>query len=415
MSSFRFVVATALGLAALPAFAQVTFDPYSKIPPQHTAAEILEKTIHALESVKSMEYEVRMLATSGAKSDVMYSGITKVIGTPSLPIQYRARFVADDPPTVVLAVSNGDKVRISDGGALIDHPTRVMEDNASEAALPTLQMFDAARFRKALMSKNAIYAGQDDVDGELCYILGLPSLFEGEFGSDTDYYWISAKTGLALSRQRFRVMHGKTWVTLRWILSNVRLNPEIPEETFRYHPTEADSTPAPPAAPVSPTVPKTAGPTARAGEPIPELEVRDSDYNAVSLKQAVEGKATIVTLWAVWCGYCIAEFPAFEKVVEQHPGKVQVIAIGVQDSRLALVEYAKKHPEFHFTFVTDPHLEDRESKISHFFFGEGIPKNAFVNADGKIFDYGEPSFSTREEELFKKVSRWLGETAANRN
>lgn len=48
-----------------------------------------------------------------------------------------------------------------------------MEDDASTAALPTLQLFDAARYRQALASENAVYAGEDDIEGDLCYVWSL--------------------------------------------------------------------------------------------------------------------------------------------------------------------------------------------------------------------------------------------------
>ena len=404
----------ALAVSLSTAMAQVTFDPYSKVPPQHSAAEILEKAIHALDGVKAMEYEVRILpefrSPPAAKdSDVTFAGRTKVIGTPGAPIQYRARFVAEEPKTVVLAVSNGDKVRISEEGTLTEYPTRVMEDEASIAALPTLQMFDAKRLRKALDAHNAIYAGRDDVEGELCYIVGIPSLFEDEDGSDTDYVWFSASTGLPKSRQRFRIGHGKTRTTYRWLLSDIHLNPEISPETFKYHPTAEDSTPAAPAPPTPPAaVSQTAGP--KAGEAVPEIEVRNSDYKPVSLKKAVEGKATIVTLWAPWCGPCVHELAVFEKLVERYAGRLQIIALGVDDSRIALNGYAKKHPEFRFTFVTDPHLEESDSsKVQRYFGGLGIPRNLYVNPDGTVFDYAH-GYDGKEDGLIKE-DRGVARTA----
>jgi hypothetical protein len=42
-----------------------------------------------------------------------------------------------------------------------------------------------------------------------------------------------------------------------------------------------------------------------------------------------------------------------------------------------------------------------------FNWGEGIPRNAFVSADGKIADYVLGSYAGKEEELLKKVDQWL--------
>jgi thiol-disulfide isomerase/thioredoxin len=40
-----------------------------------------------------------------------------------------------------------------------------------------------------------------------------------------------------------------------------------------------------------------------------------------------------LTLWVPWCGPCIGEFPAFQ-ALDRHPGQFQIVALGVQDSRL---------------------------------------------------------------------------------
>jgi thiol-disulfide isomerase/thioredoxin/outer membrane lipoprotein-sorting protein len=400
----------ALIVSAPHAWAQVQFNPYSKTAPLHSAAEVLEKAIQALDGVKSMEYEVRILPASPNTSTdpmfaSMYAGRTTVLGTVGAPIRYRARFQSDEPHAVVLAVSNGDVVRISSDGELREFPTRTMEDNASAAALPTLQLFDAARYRQALAAKNAIYAGQDDIEGDLCYVVVLSAPFNDEIGSDTFYYWISARTGLPRSRQSFRIGHGKTAITHRWIVSNIRLNPEITDDTFRYRPTLADSTPAAPPARVG--LPDPISAIALAGERIPDLEARGRDYEPVSLANAVAGKATIVTLWATWCGPCVAEMPAFQKLMDRYPGKLQVIALLVNDSLLASLNFIKKHPEYRFTYLTDPNLEDSHSKIAQFFVGEGVPRNVFVGPDGKIADYVLGTYASREDQLLKKVDQWL--------
>jgi thiol-disulfide isomerase/thioredoxin len=395
----------ALIVGAPQAWPQVQFQPYSKTAALHSAAEVLESAMKALDGVRSMEYEVRMLPSpQEAPSGPDFSGRTAIIGTPGSPIRYRARFQADDPTKVVLSVSNGDVVRISAGGQLQEYPTRTMEDTASAAALPTLQLFDAARYREALAARNAVYAGQDDIEGDLCYVVAVSAPFKDEIGSDTFFYWISARTGLPRARQTFRIMHGVTMTTRRWMVSNIRLNPEIPDDAFRYRPTPDDSTTD---APERISLPEALSTATLAGEHLPDLEARDADYQPVSIAHAAAGKATIVTLWATWCGPCIAEFPVFQRLVDRYTGKLQVIALTVNDSRLAALDFIKKHPKYRFTYLTDPNLEDRRSKIAQFFVGEGVPRNVFVGKDGKIADYVMGSYAGREDELLKKVDLWL--------
>ena len=162
---------------------------YSSAEPLHSATEALQSAIRALASVKSVEYEVRTLPAGRPPQPApVLFGRTRVLATVGSPIRYRARFQSEDPPSVELAVSDGEKVRFSAQGKLEEHPTRTMEDNASAGALPTLQLFDVERYREALASRNVLYAGQDDIEGELCYVVAVSALFPDEAGSDTFYY-----------------------------------------------------------------------------------------------------------------------------------------------------------------------------------------------------------------------------------
>jgi cytochrome c biogenesis protein CcmG/thiol:disulfide interchange protein DsbE len=383
---------------------------YAHTAPLHSAEEILQSAIQALSGVKSVEYEVRALPSGqGHHAATVLTGRTTVIATVGHPIRYRARFQADSSQAVELAVSNGEKVRISSEGELREYPTRTMEDSASADALPTLLLFDAETYRKALAGKNALYAGQDDIEGDLCYVIAVSARFAEDVGSDTFYFWISARTGLPRSRQTYRILHGETFLTYRWIVSNIRINPPIPPETFLYHPLASDSTIA--SAPAKVSLPEAKPDASLAGRNVPDLEVRDADYKPVSLARVVKGKATILTLWASWCGPCVEELPIFQELADRYPDKLQVIALTVEDSRLAALNFIQKHHEYKFTFVTDPELGEPTSKISQFFVGEGVPRNVFVDPQGRIVDYELGSYAGKEDELKRKVDRWIKKLA----
>jgi hypothetical protein len=184
--------------------------------PRHSATGILERAIETLSAITSVEYTVRAIPSEPAAPDRTESkGQTAVSALTSAPRRYRARFQSEDASAVELAVSDGEQVRISAKGQLREYPTRTMEDTASADALPTLSAFDPDTYRKALANKAALYAGQDDIEGDLCYVVALPSLFANEAGSDTTYYWISAGTGLPRSKQTYRILHGNTFLTHR--------------------------------------------------------------------------------------------------------------------------------------------------------------------------------------------------------
>lgn len=378
---------------------------YEEAAPRHNAAEVLRLAIRALEGVQAIRYEVRLLPpTQSLAADANFkkmSGTSMVTGTPGFPIRYRARFQSADDRDVELAVSDGEKVRFSVAGKLEEYRTRTIEDRASVGALPTLQLFDVARYRALLESGRALYAGQDDVEGDLCYVLVSPALFKEEVGSDTFYYWISAKTGLPRSRQTYRILHGKVMLTHRWVLSNIELNPELAEDWWKYRPTVRDSTPG--------LAEQAAEDWSREyaalrGKALPGgLEVRDLDYRPHRLAELVKGKPALITLWAPWCGPCVEEMPLFQKALEKYKDRLQVIALGVEDSRLAFQNYAAKHPELGFLWVTDPKLGESGTAVGRFFSGLGIPRNAYVDGEGRVTDYDAGGYGGSEK---RKAEFW---------
>ncbi len=372
---------------------------FARAQPSHSAAAILESTIKALAPLHTVRYTVQTIPSPQIRG--FMKGQTVVTGAVGLPFRYRARFQQEGAGEVTLAVSDGEKVRISAKGELSEYPTRAMEDRASADALPTLFVFDPDLYRKARAGGTAQYAGQDDSGGEHCTVLAVSTLLADEVGSDTRYIWISARTGLPRSVQEYRIFHGTTLLTSRWMISDIEANPETPPDVFRDHPAAADSKAsegkAEPAKPAEKTSP--------AGMQMPELETRDADYKPVSLAGITKGKVTLLTLWAPWCGPCIGEFSAFQAALDRHPGQFQVVALGVQDSRLNIVNYIGKHPEFKFVFLTDPHLEDRNSAISQFFPGKGIPRNVWIDPRGRIVEYHNGGYEVKE--IGEKADRWV--------
>jgi len=411
--SVALILVTATSISML--WAQGEIKPGPPPPgPSHSATEILQSAINALTPVSLVEYTVRAIpANPSSAGEVLFAGRTVVLAAIGLPFRYRARFQSDSTPAIELAVSDGQTVRISAEGDLREYPTRTMEDRASANALPTLFAFDPNTYRKALANQSALYAGQDDIEGDLCYVVALPKLVAEEAGSDTSYYWISARTGLPRSTQTYRIFHGKTFLTYRWIISDIRVNPTIAPDAFTYHPTPADSmapsTKAEPSKPTGASATEEGVAASLVGKQIPDLEVRDTEYKPLSLAQIAKGKATILTLWATWCAPCVEEFPAFQMVADRHRDDLQIVALAMDDSRLNVLNFIGKHPEYKFIFLTDPHLESGNSAIARFFVGKGVPRNAFIDPKGRIMEYRLGPYEVKSDAFSEKVDKWMAQ------
>jgi thiol-disulfide isomerase/thioredoxin len=64
---------------------------------------------------------------------------------------------------------------------------------------------------------------------------------------------------------------------------------------------------------------------------LPSLTFKDAAGKEIST-QSLKGKPVLINLWATWCGPCIAELPALNKLVSG--GKIRVLTVS-QDSEAA--------------------------------------------------------------------------------
>jgi len=268
--------------------------------------------------------------------------------------------------------------------------------SASDVAITWRMLLDRDYLSTAIESGNIVYAGKDDIDGELCHTVLYVRVGE-DSGSTTDWYWISAKTGLLRAVQRASLRRGATRLTDRSIISILRINPRFPPSVFSYVPTPADSTPEPPAPRISAT-------RSVQGMRLPDLEVKDASYASLKLSDLV-GEPLLILFWTPWYGACYDEMQALAKLESDYRGSLRVVAIAVQDSRLNVLSWIKDHPQFAFTFVTDPELPEAASRLAAYFGASATPLNVLVGADGVIIDKWGGFGSAAE--LEKKLSRYL--------
>lgn len=129
-----------------------------------------------------------------------------------------------------------------------------------------------------------------------------------------------------------------------------------------------------------------------------KLQCLDGSEGAVV--QAITGPA-VLNVWGSWCAPCKDEIPIFRSFYMKSSGKVALIGVDVEESR---VEDAQK-------FVKEngmswPILFDKENSTRGY-FGMGVPVTWFIDKSGHVA-YKHVGVITSEAQLFTLTSKHLG-------
>jgi thiol-disulfide isomerase/thioredoxin len=90
------------------------------------------------------------------------------------------------------------------------------------------------------------------------------------------------------------------------------------------------------------------------------------------------GKIVIVNFWASWCGPCLEELPALERLSQRYPEKIAVIGVGIDDDRISLAEAVKKMG------VSFPVVLDVNGTLKQRYEVRGVPETFIVGHDGRL-------------------------------
>ena len=135
----------------------------------------------------------------------------------------------------------------------------------------------------------------------------------------------------------------------------------------------------------------------------PDFTVYDAEGNAVKLSD-FSGKPVVINFWATWCGYCVREMPAFEKIAAEYSDEVVFMMINVTDGQKETKEEALAFiEEKGYTF---PVYYDTSGNAVDTFGIRGIPLSLFIDADGNLVTYANASLSA---EMLEKAIGYIYE------
>lgn len=131
-------------------------------------------------------------------------------------------------------------------------------------------------------------------------------------------------------------------------------------------------------------------PELAAGSQAPDFEIARNDGAAFRLSDH-EGEVVLLNFWATWCGPCINELPAFERLYEEYGDKIQILAIDSSDDAETMEKFLEK-TDFSF-----PVACDADQSVSKKYPSEGIPYTVLIGKDGLVAETFTGARSAEEQ------------------
>ncbi|HYE80159.1 MAG TPA: TlpA disulfide reductase family protein [bacterium] len=141
----------------------------------------------------------------------------------------------------------------------------------------------------------------------------------------------------------------------------------------------------------------------------PPFTVTTLDGKRLSSTDLYGTKPVLITIWATWCGPCVAEAPILDELYGEYGDQVQFIAISIDaPSKAAAVKaFPAKHG------VDYPIAHDTSGQIGRDFEANAIPLNVLVGADGKVVQRVTGFEGPRFKDTFRKAFKLAPGAAAN--
>ena len=134
------------------------------------------------------------------------------------------------------------------------------------------------------------------------------------------------------------------------------------------------------------------------GDKAPAFNATELNGKPFSYKGA-DGKVVFVNFWATWCAPCAVEFPELNKLAEEYKGRVEVLAISLDegDENAKIKKFLDKRAPGPLALQV---LTDKEEKSAEDYNVNAMPTTFVVDKKG-VVRYVHTGFSSEDTGIWR--------------
>lgn len=139
------------------------------------------------------------------------------------------------------------------------------------------------------------------------------------------------------------------------------------------------------------------------GDTAPDFTADLADGSTFTLSEQ-SGKVVLLNFWATWCGPCVEEMPAFEKLQKEYGDEVAVLAVNCLEDEETVRQFITENG---YTF---PIAFDVEGVVNMKYPTDGIPYTLVIGKDGTVQNIylGAADADTQYQEYKSAIDSALG-------
>ncbi len=130
------------------------------------------------------------------------------------------------------------------------------------------------------------------------------------------------------------------------------------------------------------------------GDRAPNVKGVDLTNSPIALWD-IKGQLFLVNFWATWCGPCIEELPALQKLHQKFQARgFQVVGIAVDDTLENVKEVVQRYG------ITYPIILDNKAQSKRSFQVKGFPESFILDGEHRVMVVSDPADGTPQTRLW---------------